>query len=458
MNEGRNRYDVLIIGTGPAGTTAAVETADAGLRTAVVDRGPFGGTCVLRGCNPKKVLTEASGLLDRLVSMEGKGIAGENRIDWSRLIEFKSTFTDPAPAKREKAFEKRGIETFHGRARFTGRNAVEIDGRNIGAEKIIIASGGVPRKLGIEGEQLLTTSAEFLETRELPGTIIFLGGGYIAFEFAHAALRSGSSVTILEASKRPLAQFDGDLVEMLADASLKAGITVITGAPVLSLRRIEKKVVAAAGEKGNQHYEADMVVHGAGRVPALDGLDLEKGEISADDKGIEINEYLQSVSNPDVYIAGDANSGSAQLTPIANMEALVAARNIIGGPGSVPDYSVIPSVAYTSPPIAAAGISEEEARKGDQDAEIIFKDTSGTKSTRRRGLTHSAIKLIADRVSGRLLGAHLLGYGSEETINTMALAISMGATVSDLTKVPWAFPTVSSSFMWYANKFQSHED
>jgi glutathione reductase (NADPH) len=452
MNDKNDHFDLIIVGTGPAGTTAAVDAAEAGLNTAVVDAGPFGGTCVLRGCNPKKVLTEASALTERASAMHGKGLSGDCIIDWGQLIAFKNKFTDPAPGKREKAFRKRGIEQFHGRARFTGENTLAVGDRELAADRILLAAGARPVTLGIEGEELLTSSDEFFDLEELPRTIVFLGGGYISFEFAHVAARAGSSVVILEASDTPLAGFDPDLAGMLIEASRSAGIKVLTGAPVRSIKKMSDKLAASSGENENQLYEADMIIHGAGRVPALEALELEQGGVSVEAGEIEINEYLQSVSNNNVYVAGDINAGSMALTPIAEIEAHAAVRNIISGNDTVPDYGPALSVVHTAPPLAAAGLSEEEARADDRDVEVIFKDTSGTKSTRRRGLTHSAIKLLVNPGSGRISGAHVLGHGAEEVINLFALAIQQETPVADLKKMPWAFPTVSSSVMWYLNR------
>jgi glutathione reductase (NADPH) len=452
MNDMNRHFDLLVVGTGPAGTTAAVAARTVGLKTAVVDRGPFGGTCVLRGCNPKKVLTGASELMNRIAGMNGNGLKGDCNIDWPRLIEFKNTFTDPAPKKRERSFSKRGIKIYHGRAMFIGRNTLDIGGRSVSADKILLATGAVPRNLGVEGEELLTTSDRFLRAEELPRMIVFIGGGYISFEFAHVVARTGRAAVILEATGRPLSRFDRDLVEMLIDASQKAGIDVVTGAQVHSLKRVTDKLVAAAGRNKNQLYEAGMIVHGAGRVPAIDDLDLEKGEISTGNKGIKINEYLQSVSNPSVYIAGDVNAEGIPLTPVAEMEARTAISNITGGNASKPDYRAVPSVVHTAPPLAAVGITESEAEERGLDLEILFKDTSRTKSTRRRGLTHSAIKLLVSREDKSIAGAHLLGHGADEVINLFSLAMRERIPVDGLKKVPWAFPTISSSSMWYLGK------
>ncbi|MDE2513172.1 MAG: NAD(P)/FAD-dependent oxidoreductase, partial [Alphaproteobacteria bacterium] len=224
------QYDLIIIGTGTAASVAAYRCRSAGWRVAMTDHLPFGGTCVLRGCDPKKVLVGVAETLDQDRRMRGKGIGGgEAAIDWRALMAFKRSFTEPVPHRREEDFAKNGIDAFHGRARFRGPRRIEVDGEFLEARFILIAAGAVPMRLGIPGEEHLATSTDFLELDALPRRIVLVGGGYIAAELSHIAVRAGAEVTVLEQMDRILPQFDPDLVGWLREKSASLGIDLRLG-------------------------------------------------------------------------------------------------------------------------------------------------------------------------------------------------------------------------------------
>jgi glutathione reductase (NADPH) len=192
------KFDVIAIGTGSAASTVASRCRKAGWQVAIVDSRPFGGTCALRGCDPKKVLVGAAEAVDWTRRMKGKGIqAAKLRIDWPELMRFKHSFTEPVPRRREDGFAEAGIAAFHGRARFAGPTTVQVGEETLEGQHVVIAAGEVPADLGIPGAEHLTTSDQFMELNELPRRILFIGGGYIAFEFAHVAALAGSQATIL---------------------------------------------------------------------------------------------------------------------------------------------------------------------------------------------------------------------------------------------------------------------
>jgi len=201
-------FDVVVIGTGVAGSSAVYKFAQAGLKVAIVDERPFGGTCALRGCDPKKILIGGAELVDWAKRMKEKGIEGEIRINWKKLMTFKREWSEGFPERMERSLKKAGIETIHGRAHFIDKDKIEVDGEVISAHKFLVATGAKPRRLNIPGEEHVITSDEFLELDDLPDKIVFIGGGYISFEFAHLAARAGSEVTILHRSGRPLKNFE----------------------------------------------------------------------------------------------------------------------------------------------------------------------------------------------------------------------------------------------------------
>ena len=356
-----NRYDLLVIGTGNAGTAMALEARHGGWTVAITDELPYGGTCAVKGCIPKKVLVGAAEVLERAKSMEAKGIVGDIRIVWPELIRFKRTFTDPVPSIQNSTYAKNGIDTYHGQARFLERNVLMVGDTTLTARFIGVATGAVPKRLGIPGEEFVSTSDDFLAMESLPERIVFIGGGYISFEFAHVAAMAGADVTILHRGDQVLKNFDPFLEGLLVQAFWAKGIKILTNMPVTSVNRDPDHLIIRAGQAGEHTFEADMVIHGAGREPNISGLNLKAGGVQVDEKGIAINQHLQSVSNSSVYVAGDANARGKALSPVARMEGRMAARNMIRGNTLTPDYSSIPSVVFTSPLLASVGLREDEA-------------------------------------------------------------------------------------------------
>jgi len=240
------------------------------------------------------VLVGAADIMDWNNRMKGNGVTSTGmEIDWPALMRFKRTFTEPVPEGTEQGFAKAGITSYHGRAHFIDKTTIKVGNDTLNARHVIIASGAHPAKLAIPGEGHLITSDQFLELEKLPRRIIFVGGGYISFEFAHVAARAGAKVRILHRGARPLAGFDPDLVNQLLQATQEIGIDVQLNTAVQAIERdSDHFVVHASNENTKQTFEADLVVHGAGRVPEIENLDLAKAGIDYGKKGVSVNEYL----------------------------------------------------------------------------------------------------------------------------------------------------------------------
>jgi glutathione reductase (NADPH) len=439
--------DLIVIGTGSAGSGPAYRCRKAGWRVAVVDELPYGGTCALRGCDPKKVLVGAAELADWHRRMQGRAVSGDVHISWPELMQFKRTFTDPVPADREKAFQKAGIATYHGPARFVSPERLSVDGQVLEARHFVVAAGAKPRHLGIPGEEYLLTSTAFLELDQLPPRIAFLGAGYISFEFAHVSRRAGARATIIGRGK-PLQHFEQDLVTRLVDHTRSLGIAVQGDAEVMAIEtRVGGDCVRVHSHGRMETVEADAVVHGGGRVPNTEELDLRAANVATEPNGgVRVNEFLQSVSNPSVYAAGDAaaSPGNLPLTPVAAYEGMIVAANLLKGNTQKPDYRGVPSVVFTVPPLAGVGLTEAEARAQELDVRIKGDDTSGWYSNRRVAETCAMVKVIVDNKADRVVGAHLLGPHAEEVINLFALAIRSGVPATDLKHLLYAYPTSGS--------------
>jgi glutathione reductase (NADPH) len=442
-----NIFDLVVVGTGAAASTVANRCRVAGWSVAIVDELPYGGTCQLRGCDPKKVLRRGAEVVDAARMLHGKGIADPGlRIDWLSLMRFKRSFTEPVPANKEAALADKGIATYRGTARFVADNALEVGGERLEGRHVIIASGAEPVPLPIAGAEHVTTSDRFLELDQLPRRVLFIGGGYVSFEFAHLATRADAEVVVLDRGERPLKAFDPDLVAKLLKRTRALGIDFRAQAAVEAIERTGAGLRVTAEIDGrSETFEADLVVHGAGRAPALERLDLERGNVRADKKGVAVNQFLQSLSNPRIYAAGDAAAtAGALLTPVASLEGAVVAINLLEGNRETPDYTGVPSAVFTIPELTRVGLDEESAREQGLEVEIKTNDMSDWYSVERVGEHYAAAKVLLEKGTSRILGAHLLGPEASELINFFGLAIRTGLTATDLKKLVSAYPSAAS--------------
>src|SRR5258706_649118 len=438
-------YDLVIVGTGTAAMVAAMRVRAAGWSVAVIDFRPFGGTCALRGCDPKKMLVSGAEAIDFASRMRGHGVTGELNIDWPDLIAFKRSFTDSVPAKHERMYAAKGIETFHGQAWFTGRNTMQVVDEVLEGRHFLIAAGAEPIGLGIPGEEHLSTSEDFLNLERLPQRMVLVGGGYIAAEFSHIAARAGAKVTILQRGERMLVHFDPDLVDWLMEKFGEIGIDVRTRTQVEGIEKTGTGFAVRANSKGTSTtVEADIVVHAAGRAPALDALDLRAADVSVKSGRLELNEYLQSVSNPAVYAAGDAAQMGPPLTPVSSHDAKIAGANMLDGNKLKPNYAGVPSVAFTVPPIAAVGLSEAQARKQGLKFRAKSQKASDWYTARRVAEPTYRVQGFVGGERERGVGAHLVGPPAGEGIHVFALPIRKGLRAEDLKTTMFAYPTGAS--------------
>jgi glutathione reductase (NADPH) len=438
-------YDVIVIGTGTAAQVTAARVRRAGRSVAVIDHRPFGGTCALRGCDPKKMLVSGAEAADWARRMRGRGVVGELRINWKELIAFKRTFTDPVPKKREESFAKQGIDAFHGMARFSGPDAVIVEGRALKGRNIVIATGARPVPLEFPGAEHAIASDAFMELEDLPKRIIMVGGGYIAAEFSHIAARAGANVTVFQRGARMLPKFDPELVGWLMQAFRDIGIDVRTDNAVTGIERAEEGFrVHTRTPQGTEVFLADLVVHAAGRVPDIAELNLSVGTVEVENGRLRLNAFMQSVSNAIVYACGDAAAQGPPLTPVSSHDGKVVAANILGGNHQHPDYRGVPSVAFTLPPIAAVGLSEAAARNEAPKLRVNSGKAADWYTARRVGESVYGYKTLVEAESGRILGAHLVGPRADEVINVFGLAIRHNLTADDLKTTMFAYPTGAS--------------
>ncbi len=437
-----NEFDVFIIGSGIAGQTVAKACAKAGKKVAIADKREFGGTCANRGCDPKKVFLGATEVVENTENLKQKGIVKSVSINWKKLQKFKKEFTSSVPKKTEKRLSDLGITLFHQSPKFIDEQTLSVEGKNLIAKTIVIATGYEPRKLSFSGHKYLQTSADFLMLKKLPKRITFLGAGYVGMEFAHIAARAGAEVTVIDSGERPLKPFDADLVEELTKYSKKLGIDFIFGAKTTSVKKL-RKIFKLKYEKdgAKKSFKSRAIFNTAGRIPAISELDLEKGNVSFNAHGIETNSYLQSKTNPNVYSCGDVSANGLPLTPLSGREGYIVSKNILNGKTKKYDVPVIPSVVFTLPNMASVGYSVEEAKSRYKN--IVVKHASAPYwfNAKRINAPVYSHKIILNERTQEIVGAHLLGPEAGETINIFTMAINAKMTADQLQSTIFTYPS-----------------
>ncbi|MBE0418087.1 MAG: NAD(P)/FAD-dependent oxidoreductase [Coriobacteriia bacterium] len=336
-----------------------------------------------------------------------------------------------------------GITVINGRARLSSRSSVQVSGVEYRFEDLAVAAGATPVELGIPGSDRMTTSEQFLDIDELPDSVIFIGGGYVSFELAWLARRAGSEVTIVHRSTDVLRAFDPDLTSALLAHYESQGIRIVTDAPAIEIR--ENRDLLEVVTPGAV-FEAKMVVHGAGRAAAVSKLELERADVAYGPQGIKVSRQLRSITNPKVWAAGDVADLGEPLTPVASHQGSIVADNILGADRDF-DPPPVPTVVFSDPPLASVGVTVREARSNASHS-VVESDMGSWFTQARIGNSIALARVIEDRESGAILGAHLLGIGADEFINLFALAIGTGATVQQVEAILWAYPTVASDIKY----------
>ncbi len=436
-------YDVFVIGAGTAGKNVAYDCAADGMKVAIADNREFGGTCAQRGCDPKKVLVGITKAMQLSENLKGKGIVSVPKIDWAALQKFKSTFTYAVPAATERDLKKAGIELYHQSPKFLDENTLLVEGKTVKAKKIVIATGQKPMALKIPGREYLKVSDDFFELEDLPESIVFVGAGYIGMEFAHIAARCGSKVTIVEFGDRPLDPFEADIVSHLTKASEDLGLKFIFNARVSKVEKLQKNYRISFEKNGiTDSIDARMVFNTAGRVPSIDELDLEMGNVAFEKNGISVNEFLQNTTNKNVYACGDVSaSGALPLTPTSSQEARIVSMNIRKGNQTKMDFPPVPSVVFTIPQLASIGLTEEEAKKKGYDFVVEYKSVPHWYNAKSTNEGIYAYKTIVDKKRNIVLGAHIIASEAGEMINLFVLAMCGKLTTEAIKAMIFAYPT-----------------
>jgi glutathione reductase (NADPH) len=439
-------FDVAILGGGNAGIGVTGPVRRAGMSVAMIESHDLGGTCPNRGCTPKKILVAAGHALHAIERAAVHHISvGKPKLDWAALIDREKDMIKDIPANLARAMAHRNVEVIRGHAAFTSPNTIRVGGRRLEARHIVIATGSRPRPLPFPGSGLMITSDAILSERELPGTVIFVGGGVISLEFGHVYARAGADVTILEALPQLLPAMDADAVARIRAESTRIGIRIRTGVDVKRIEPANGRLRVIFTHDGIEYAaEADRVVNGAGRVANVDDLDLAAGKVEHSNGRIAVDRHLRSTSNPRVYACGDAVPISPQLSPIATYEGDIVGRNIVEGPKYSPDYGSMATSVYTVPALAAVGDTEAAAKQKRLAIRVHSNDMHDWLSARTYAETVAWSKIIVDEVTDRILGAHFVGHAGQELVNLFGLAMRYGITASQIKDNVYAYPTFSS--------------
>ncbi|MEE4166831.1 MAG: NAD(P)/FAD-dependent oxidoreductase, partial [Desulfocapsaceae bacterium] len=362
-----NTFDVIIIGTGTAGQTAALDLAAEEYNVAIIEGSERpGGVCALRGCQAKKWFYEVSELVARSRHLQDMGVTAPPQVSWQQIMREKNKFTDTVPDNTVKNLKGNGVTYIAGAASFHDESTVTVNDEKYTARSFIVATGAQPTSLPFEGSSHMITSDDFLELDTLPERIAFVGGGFISFEFAHFAAHLGDSqarIHILEAAGSVLSPFDQEMVEQLVEASESAGIQIHTSVSIQSIKKKNNSYSVCFDSA--ESLEVDLVVNGAGRAANIDKLNLAAAGIDFSKRGITVDSTMRS-SNSRVFAVGDC-ADTIQLARVADMEAHVAVETVIadktGGISEGMDYSAVPAILFTYPQLGMVGKTEEELKE-----------------------------------------------------------------------------------------------
>ncbi|HZR37452.1 MAG TPA: glutathione-disulfide reductase [Nevskia sp.] len=439
-------FDLIVIGAGSGGVAASRYAASLGARVAICEAERVGGTCVLRGCVPKKLFMYAAQFAEAFADAAAYGWqAPPAQFDLAALTAAKNRETDRLETVYQRLLDEAGVRTVHGRAELEDRHTVRIGGERLRGGRILVASGSAPSRPGIPGIELAATSREMLELRQLPPRLLILGSGYIAAEFAGIFRGFGSAVTMAYRADLPLRGFDRDLRQRLAAAMQGRGIAL---RPAFQPARLERAGggYACHGADGSV-LQADLVLNALGRRPVTAGMGLERAGVAlAPDSGaVRVDAWSRS-SVPHIFAVGDV-SDRLNLTPVAIAEARAFVDTEFGGTPRAVDHERVASAVFAQPALAAIGLSEEAATARGHQVQVYEADFRAMKTAFAGRAERSYMKLVVDAAGGRVLGLHMLGADAPEIVQSLAVAVTMGAHKRDFDATMAVHPTVAEEFV-----------
>ncbi len=457
-------YDVAIIGSGPAGYTAAIRAGQLGLSAALIEKDPYlGGTCLHVGCIPTKSLLFNAEVYDHV--KDGVALGIENitapKLNWGTIIKRKQGIVDKHAKGLQFLMKKNKVTVIEGWGKLTGPakggiHTVEVEGKNgkstIGAKNVILSTGSTARMLpGLKADDRILSNIEILSLDNIPESLIVIGSGAVGVEFASIYKSFGTDVTILEMLPRYVPVEDEDVSKELMRVYRKRGINGFVNAKVEKVERTKDGVAVTFTVDGKQQkIEADKVLIAVGRAPRTENVGIEKTKIEVDRGFVKTDEYMRT-AEPGIYAIGDIAMGYPQLAHAGAMEGIVAVTHIAGKPVKAINKGRIPNATYCHPEIGSVGLTEAKAKELGHDVKIgKFPFTANSRAS-IVGQHEGFVKIVTDTKHGEILGVHIIGPTATELIAESVVALEMECTAEDLANIIHAHPTLSEAMLDAAN-------
>jgi glutathione reductase (NADPH) len=441
-------YDLFVIGGGSGGVRSARVAASLGKRVGIAEEYRYGGTCVIRGCVPKKLFVYASQFPEHFEDSEGFGwTVGERSFDWKKLIAAKDKEITRLEGLYRKGLENAKADIFDSRAELVDAHTVKLvkTGQTVTAERIVIAVGGTPNPHNsLPGYELTISSNEAFDLPELPRSILIAGGGYIAVEFANIFHGLGVETTLIYRGQEILSRFDQDMRQGLREAMEAKGIRVLLTDIIAEVRKGEDGLVATTRNNGELHVDTIMLA--LGRDPNTHGLGLENAGVKTDERGAIIVDDYSRTNVPSIFALGDVTD-KVQLTPVAIHEAMCFIETEFKNNPTKPDHHLIATAVFSQPEIGTVGLSEEESAAKFTEIEVYRAQFRPMKATLSGRTEKTIMKLIVNAEDRKVVGAHILGHEAGEMAQLLGITLKAGCTKDDFDATMAVHPTAAEELV-----------
>ena len=449
-------YDLFVIGGGSGGVRCARFSAGYGARVAIAEERYWGGTCVNVGCIPKKLFVYGSQMSEELKDVAGYGWQiGDVSFDWQKLVANKNDEISRLNGIYDRMLRAAGCDVIDGRAVIVDPHTVRVGDKTYTSRYILVATGGWPFVPEFPGSEHVVTSNELFFLDKLPEKIVIVGGGYIAVEFAGIFNGLGVDVTQLYRRNLFLRGFDRDIREFLAEEMRKKGVDLHFNCDITMIEKSGDRFIATL-DRGDT-IEADLIFYATGRRPLSEGLGLENAGVKLADNGaVEVDEFFQT-SVPSIYALGDV-VGRMELTPVALAEGMAVAKCLFAGERQTVHYDLVPTGVFSQPEIGTVGLTEEEARERHVDIEIYNSEFRALKHTITDNHERTLMKLVVDKETDRVVGAHMVGAHAGDLIQGIAIAMNAGATKAAFDKTIGVHPTSAEEWVTMREPVRGQEE
>lgn len=438
-----DNYDLIAVGGGSGGLAAVLRAARLGARCAIIENDTLGGTCVNRGCVPKKVTWNGALIARHLQDAPSYGFdISVNGFDWAALTSARNAYVHRNRTSYQARLDKLGITVIQGHARFIDARTLRVGDKPVTAPHIVIATGGTPNVPSLPGAELGITSDGFFELREQPRRVAIVGAGYVAVEFAGILHAFGSSISIFTRGEYLLARFDALMRDTLMEQMLDDGISLVAGAQIAELKRDDDGAIAIIDDNGQRYSGFDAVIWAVGRAPNTVDLDLGNAGVAVSQAGFITTDDYQNTNVAGIYAIGDV-TGRVALTPVAIATGRMLAERLFGANRDARlDYAHVPTVLFSYPPIGTVGMTEEQARaQYGSEVRVYQGGFTPMYHAITRSRTRAAMKLVTIGSDEKIVGCHVIGLGADEMLQGFAVAVRMGATKADFDNTVAIHPT-----------------